>query len=125
MKVIVNRSNYVVIPVLLTFLGIARMDIIFHKFIKHPSKKTGTFFEELNEVSRGQCFGFCTARVGCSSLAFSNTGGICLLSKDRHLTSHTTLASGWNVFGVMGEFLWGLYLLSVLALLSWIMYIYI
>jgi len=125
MKVIVNRSNYVVIPVMLTFLGVARMDIIFHKFIKHPSKKTGTLFDELDEVSLGQCFGFCTARVGCSSLAYSIDGGICLLSKDRHLSSHTTLASGWNVFGVMGEFLWGLYLLSVLALLSWIMYIFI
>jgi len=103
MKVIVNRSNYVVIPVMLTFLGIARMDIIFHKFIKHPSKKTGKLFEALDEVSLGQCFGFCTERPGCSSLAYSNAGGICLLSEDRHLTSHTTLASGWNVFGLTGE----------------------
>jgi len=103
MKVFVNRPNFVAIPVMLTLIGLARMDILFHDFIKHPLKKTGTLFEALDAISLGRCFGFCTARVGCSSLAYSNAGNICHLSEDRHLTSDTNLASGWDVYGVIGE----------------------
>ena len=98
-----NLLNTFVILVILTLLGFAKMDIIFHKFIKHATMKTDNALRELNAISRGQCFGFCTARPGCSSTAYSSTGGSCILSDDIHLTSHTTPASGWNLYSIIGK----------------------